>query len=216
MKEIMIQVNQFAPDDATDFQKETDFVLKKSNYLNLETGISWHLKCCESISTFFAKIVDLRTVLLINDILKHLKPRSVCHLGAKYRLYLSCFDVFLSKNDLEGKHYPNTTTILLVNNRNQDLRLRLNDIGAMRETENKYKVLEDFIPIDQSGDELGVKAEEYVNVLKKDICGWWFAQNENGESGWLPANFLEEKMKDKNDEKLDAGELGKFFIALEA
>ena len=86
----------------------------------------------------------------------------------------------------------------------------------MSETENKYKVLEDFIPIDQSGDELGVKAEEYVNVLKKDICGWWFAQNENGESGWLPANFLEEKMKDRNDEKLDAGGLGKFFTALES
>ena len=97
MKQIMIQVNQFVPDDATDFQKETDFVLKKSNYLNLETGISWHLKCCESISIFFTKIVDLRTVLLNSDVLKHLKPRSVCRLRAKYRLYLSCFDVFLVK-----------------------------------------------------------------------------------------------------------------------
>ena len=75
--------------------------------------------------------------------------------------------------------------------------------------------MEDFKPIDQSGDELGVQADEYVNVLKKDICGWWFAQNKNGESGWVPANFLEEKLKDKNDEKLDAGGLGNFFIALE-
>ena len=117
---------------------------------------------------------------------------------------------------MEDKHYPNTATILLVNNRNQDLRLRLNDIGSMRETQNKYKVLEDFIPIDQSSDELGVKAEENVNVLKKDICGWWFAQNENVESGWVPANFLEEKMKDRNDEKLATGGLGKYFIALES
>jgi len=117
---------------------------------------------------------------------------------------------------LEGKDYPNTRTVLLVNNSNQDLRLRLNNIGSIREKETKYKVLEDFIPIDQSGDELGLKAEEYVNVLKKDICGWWFAENENGESGWAPANFLEEKLQDKNDEKLDAGALGNFFIALEA
>ena len=79
IKQIMIQVNQFVPDDSNDFQKETDFVLKKSNYLNLETGISWHLKCCESISIFFTKIVDLRTILLNSDVLKHLKPRSVCH-----------------------------------------------------------------------------------------------------------------------------------------
>ena len=75
IKQIMVLVNQIVPDDASDFQKETDFILKKSSYLNLETGISWHLKCCESISTFFAKIVDLRAVLLNNDILKYLKPR---------------------------------------------------------------------------------------------------------------------------------------------
>ena len=139
-------------------------------------------------------------------------------LGPNFDL-TSWFDDFLSKSDLEGKDYPNTTTILLAKNHNQDLRLRLNNIGSMRETENKYKVLEDFIPIDQSGDELGLKAEEYVNVLKKDICGWWpwwFAENENGESGWVPANFLEEKLKDRNDEKLDAGGLRKIFIALEA
>ena len=125
------------------------------------------------------------------------------------------FNFCLSKSDLEEKYYPNTTTILLANNHNQNLRLRLDEIGGMRETNNKYKVLEDFKPIDQSGDELGVQADEYVNVLKKDICGWWFAQNKNGESGWVPANFLEEKLKDKNDEKLDAGGLGNFFIALE-
>ena len=125
------------------------------------------------------------------------------------------FDFCLSKSDLEEKYYPNTTTILLANNRNQNLRLRMDEIGSTRETNNKYKVLEDFKPIDQSGDELGVQADEYVNVLKKDICGWWFAQNKNGESGWVPANFLEEKLKDKNDEKLDAGGLGNFFIALE-
>ena len=77
MKQIMILVNQIVPDDANDFQKETNFVLK-SNYLNLETGISWHLKCCESISIFFAKLVNLRIVLLDHDVLKHLKPRSVC------------------------------------------------------------------------------------------------------------------------------------------
>ena len=215
----MVLANQNVPDDASDFQKETDFVLKKSRYLNLETGISWHLKCCESISTFFAKIVDLREVSLNNDVLKYLKPRSVTvswpFLGPNFDL-TSCFDDFLSKRDLEGKDYPNTTTILLTKNHDQDLRLRLNNIRSMRETENKYKVLEDFIPIDQSGDELGLKAEEYVNVLKKDICGWWFAENQNGESGWVPANFLEEKLKDTNDEKLHAGGLGNFFIALEA
>ena len=77
MKQIMILVNQIVPDDGNDFQKETNFVLK-SNYLNLETGISWHLKCCESISIFFAKLVNLRIVLLDHDVLKHLKPRSVC------------------------------------------------------------------------------------------------------------------------------------------
>ena len=78
MKQIIILVNQIVPDDANDFQKETNFVLKKSNYLNLEIGISWHLKCCEGISIFFDKLVNLRTVLLDHDVLKHLKPRSVC------------------------------------------------------------------------------------------------------------------------------------------
>ena len=94
----MIQVNQFVPDDATDFQKETDFVLKKSNYLNLETGISWHLKCCESISIFFTKIVDLRTVLLNSDVLKHLKPRSVCYLGTRLVQIQTLFDNIMIRN----------------------------------------------------------------------------------------------------------------------
>ena len=80
MKQMIQLVNQMVADEANDFQKESNFILKKSNYLNLETGISWHLKCCENISNFFIKVVDLRTVLLNHDILKHLKPRLVFYL----------------------------------------------------------------------------------------------------------------------------------------
>ena len=81
--------------------------------------------------------------------------------------------------------------------------------------DEKYKVLEDFIPESQS-DELKIKAGEFLNVLYKDICGWWFGQNENGDSGWVPANYLEEKAADRNNEELDAERLGKNFISLEA
>ena len=82
-------------------------------------------------------------------------------------------------------------------------------------SDEKYKVLEDFIPERQS-DELKIKAGEFLNVLYKDICGWWFGQNENGDSGWVPANYLEEKAADRNNEELDAERLGKNFISLEA
>ena len=66
-------------DEADGFKKESNVILKKSKYL--ETGISWHLKCCGNINNYFARLVDLRTVLLNHDVLKHLKPRLV------YRLY---------------------------------------------------------------------------------------------------------------------------------
>ena len=80
IKQLIQLVNQMVPDEANDFQKESNFILKKSNYLNLETGISWHLKCCASITNFFITVVDLRTVLLNHDLLKHLKPRLVLYI----------------------------------------------------------------------------------------------------------------------------------------
>ena len=115
---------------------------------------------------------------------------------------------------MEGE-YPNATTILLVGNGPRDLRGRLDNLSATHNHE-RYEVLEDFEPIDDSGDELKIKAGESLQVLKKDMCGWWFAQNENGDSGWVPANFLEEKEIDRNDKNLDAGKLGNTFISLEA
>ena len=84
-----------------------------------------------------------------------------------------------------------------------------------------YKVLEDFTPIaapevPDSETELEIKKGEHVNVIKKDISGWWFAQNEDGSSGWVPANYLEEKSKDQNDKNLNVGAAGTFFIATES
>jgi len=77
---------------------------------------------------------------------------------------------------------------------------------------DEYQVQENF----NSGHErdLNVEAGDYVIVLDKNVCGWWFAENQDGETGWIPANFLEAKSIDKTDEALIVGEMGDTFIAI--
>ena len=52
-----------------------------------------------------------------------------------------------------------------------------------------HKVLEDFSPINP--EELKMVKGETINILKKELTGWWFAENkETEEFGWVPANYL--------------------------
>ena len=88
----------------------------------------------------------------------------------------------------------------------------MNELQSSNLIIDKYLVQEDFIT-DHEGD-LNVEAGDNVIVLEKNVCGWWFAENHEGDSGWIAANFLEAKSVDKKDQALIAGEMGDTFIAI--
>ena len=88
----------------------------------------------------------------------------------------------------------------------------MNELTSSNVIIDKYLVQEDFIT-DHEGD-LNIEAGDYVTVLEKNVCGWWFAENRDGDSGWISASFLEAKSVDKKDQALIAGEMGDTFIAL--
>ena len=90
----------------------------------------------------------------------------------------------------------------------------MNELKSSNVIIDKYLVQEDFIT-DHEGD-LNVEAGDYVIVLKKNVCGWWFAENNEGDSGWISASFLEAKSIDKKDEALIVGEMGDTFIAIKS
>ena len=120
---------------------------------------------------------------------------------------------FLSPSDFERLHI-NTSAVLICHRRSltQDLRQQMNELKSSNVIIDKYLVQEDFIT-DHEGD-LNVEAGDYVIVLKKNVCGWWFAENNEGDSGWISASFLEAKSIDKKDEALIVGEMGDTFIAI--
>ena len=46
----------------------------------------------------------------------------------------------------------------------------------------------------QNKHELPLIKDQKVNVIKKELSGWWLAQDpETDELGWIPADFVERK-----------------------
>ena len=123
----------------------------------------------------------------------------------------SFYNLFFSLCDNERFCDFNTSAVLICCSRSltQDLRQQMNEFKYSNGANDKYLVLEDFNS-NHEGD-LNVEAGDYVIVIKKNVCGWWFAENHNGESGWISANFLEAKSADL---ALIVGAMGDTFIAI--
>ena len=85
----------------------------------------------------------------------------------------------------------------------------MNEFKSPNGTNDEYLVLEDFNS-NYEGD-LNVEAGDYVIVMQKNVCGWWFAENHNGERGWISTGFLEAKAADL---ALNVGAMGDTFIAI--
>ena len=101
-----------------------------------------------------------------------------------------------------------------MNHPTQDLRQQMNELNSSNVIIDKYLVLQDYIS-NHEGD-LNVEAGDFISVLKKNISGWWFAESDDGETGWISANFLEPKSTDKKDPELTVGKIGDTFIAFES
>lgn len=123
----------------------------------------------------------------------------------------SFYNLFFSPCDNERFCDFNTSAVLICYSRSltQDLRQQMNEFKYSNGANDKYLVLEDFNS-NHEGD-LNVEAGDYVIVIKKNVCGWWFAENHNGERGWISANFLEAKSADL---ALIVGAMGDTFIAI--
>jgi len=123
--------------------------------------------------------------------------------------------IVLSPSDFERLQI-NTSAVLICHHRSltQDLRQQMNELKSSNVIIDKYLVQEDFNS-EHEGD-LNVEAGDYVIVLKKNVCGWWFAENHDGDSGWIAANFLEAKSVDKKNQALIAGEMSDTFIAIKS
>ena len=81
---------------------------------------------------------------------------------------------YISPSDFERLHI-NTSAVLICHHRSltQDLRQQMNELKSSNVIIDKYLVQEDFIS-DHEGD-LNVEAGDFVTVLEKNVCGWWFA-----------------------------------------
>lgn len=53
---------------------------------------------------------------------------------------------------------------------------------------------------DLDSQEIDLQSGEYLRILRKSESGWWFIQNEQGEVGWAPSNYLEEFNDDEDIE----------------
>ena len=121
------------------------------------------------------------------------------------------FYFFFSPCDDERFCDFNTSAVLICSNRSltPDLRQQMNEFKYSNGANDKYLVLEDFNS-NHEGD-LNVEAGDYVIVMKKNVCGWWFAENSKGERGWISANFLEAKSADL---AIIVGKMGDIFNAI--
>ena len=120
-------------------------------------------------------------------------------------------NLFFSPCDNERFCDFNTSAVLICYSRSltQDLRQQMNELKYSNRANDKYLVLEDFNSNHE--DDLNVEAGDYVIVMKKNVSGWWVAENHNGERGWISANFLEAKSADL---ALIVGAMGDTFIAI--
>ena len=55
-----------------------------------------------------------------------------------------------------------------------------------------HKVVDNLVP--ENRDELPLKMDQIVNVIKQEPAGWWLAQDPvTNKLGWAPADFLKRK-----------------------
>jgi len=59
-----------------------------------------------------------------------------------------------------------------------------------RSQEMSCRVIEDYSG-DPDDQEMELQENEIIRVLHASESGWWFVQNEEGEVGWAPSNYLE-------------------------
>jgi len=59
-----------------------------------------------------------------------------------------------------------------------------------RSQQMSCRVIEDYSG-DPDNQEMELQENEIIRVLHASESGWWFVQNEEGEVGWAPSNYLE-------------------------
>lgn len=61
------------------------------------------------------------------------------------------------------------------------------------------RVIEDYKG-DPYNQEIDLRKGEFAHILHKSESGWWCVQDEDGEIGWAPSNYLE-VFEDENAHK---------------
>ena len=62
--------------------------------------------------------------------------------------------------------------------------------------------------------EISLRMGSVVEVVDKNENGWWLVQNEEGQTGWAPAGYLEPVHKFQESEEPEPNYKGKVVISL--